>query len=274
MTEERLIQPGDTPEGQNLPPTYTAGNLPPGEPVEAVKKGRTKFYGPVSGPFACITREDTLQVDAGWQGWIALDVNGFAYPVAADVFEQTYDVVGRDLKPADGGEQGSPLTFTPDLELVEQVAPALRRQAVRIQYQAALEQTLSELAAAGLIPDNIDELEAQAVEQRPDAENADDPEATVQTGDPEGPVGDIDIVDKTDPRTPEVGDEDPTYVPIEQLQTEQLIAVMNGDFDAFEDAGQYDVPGAFGQLQAKAAGGDGRAADFVAAVEAATSDGP
>lgn len=258
MTEERLIQPGDTLPGEDsgIPPTYSAGNLPDGGPIEAVKKGRTKFYGPVDGPFALVTREDTLQFNADWRGYVALDVNGFAYPCELTVFEGSYDVVGEggDLTPA-GGEK-HPLTFTPDLDQLQEVDTALRRRALIIQYQAALEEALEACAAAGLIPSNIVEQEQDLIQPEPDAE----PPAAV----PSPGEGDDEELVQPEDEVPEEAEFD-----VEDVSTQVLIDVLSEDVEP-EIAALIDKPTAEAHLRGRAQGGDDQAAEFIAGVDAAT----
>ena len=151
--EERLIQPTDPIPGEGLPPTYSAGNLPPGEPFEAVGKVRTKFYGPVEGPFAIITRDETQQTADGWRGFIAVDAHGFARPVSQEDFDRAFDVVGRDvdIPAADNTQERHPLTFVPDIDQLREVDPAMRSVALQIQYKAAFDDAVRACVAAGLI---------------------------------------------------------------------------------------------------------------------------
>lgn len=68
----------------------------PAEGWSEYSKQQTTRATRVAGPFEVETREGTLRCD---DGWLALDSNGDPYPIAADVFAQTYRLA------SDEGEQ-------------------------------------------------------------------------------------------------------------------------------------------------------------------------
>lgn len=89
-------EPVEAPEDAPAPPegaveatddTFTADNLPEGdwaafrktEPIEALR---------MDGTFTVETREGVVECD---DGWLALDSDGFPYPIAADEFENVYE---------------------------------------------------------------------------------------------------------------------------------------------------------------------------------------
>ena len=71
-------------------PVYTADDLPDGEfglysktePIEAIR---------LDGPFTTETREGVVTTT---DGWLALDSDGFPYPIAAEEFDQVYEPFG------------------------------------------------------------------------------------------------------------------------------------------------------------------------------------
>jgi hypothetical protein len=83
----------DTMEGTPPAPTddatplYTAENLPPRESFsEYSKKAGTPALR-IEGPFRVETSEGTMDCT---DGWLAIDTAGNPYPIAKDVFEQSY----------------------------------------------------------------------------------------------------------------------------------------------------------------------------------------
>jgi hypothetical protein len=68
---------------------YDRDNLPTEGWGEYRKNHATRAVR-VTGPFQVVTREGTLICE---NGWLALDTNGDPYPIAADVFDLTYDAV-------------------------------------------------------------------------------------------------------------------------------------------------------------------------------------
>jgi hypothetical protein len=81
--------------------TYTSDHLPDGDwgvyrktqPIEAVR---------VDGPFTVETREGTVHCE---DGWLALDSEGYPYPIAADEFDQVYEPTS-DAAPTPGNVEG------------------------------------------------------------------------------------------------------------------------------------------------------------------------
>lgn len=67
-------------------PTYTAESLPDGFKDYPRKITFTSAVR-IDGPFRVETPEGPLDCS---DGWLAVDVNGHPYPIAADVFEQTF----------------------------------------------------------------------------------------------------------------------------------------------------------------------------------------
>lgn len=86
--DDELMQPGD-PDGE-IPPTYSAGHLPEGEPREAVTRARPVFYGPVSGPFTVNSNGELLQAPADWTGYIRMMPDGTVLHVHESQFNKHY----------------------------------------------------------------------------------------------------------------------------------------------------------------------------------------
>jgi hypothetical protein len=77
---------------------YNKDNLPSAERAarwdEYRKIGTTRMWGPVAGPFTLETREGEYEsLPAGWKGFIALDTDGYPYPVEADEHARSYERV-------------------------------------------------------------------------------------------------------------------------------------------------------------------------------------
>ena len=78
---------------------FTRDSLPDGEYLRF-----RKTYSPVairmSGPFSCMTSEGNIASCA--DGWLAVDSRGHPYPVNAEEFTATYEIVDNDQDRADG----------------------------------------------------------------------------------------------------------------------------------------------------------------------------
>lgn len=94
--DDVLLQPDFADDGV-VPPTYSPGNLPDVTPVEAIRRAKDKFYGPVEGPFACQIPGDILQVPPDWTGYIRKDAKGNLLPVHATAFERVYEIYGEPV---------------------------------------------------------------------------------------------------------------------------------------------------------------------------------
>jgi hypothetical protein len=59
------------------------------------RKTTETLMTPAKGPLRCITKEGLYDLPAGWEGFIALDSEGYPYPVAASVQAARYEQVKR-----------------------------------------------------------------------------------------------------------------------------------------------------------------------------------
>jgi hypothetical protein len=66
---------------------FSKDNLPPGDWQEYRKRGTTKMLR-IIGPFAVQTPEGRVEC---WDGYLALDAEGYPYPVSKTVHEASYD---------------------------------------------------------------------------------------------------------------------------------------------------------------------------------------
>lgn len=69
---------------------YDRDHLPTGDWNEWRKRGATRMI-PMVGPCTIVTREDKYHLPDGWQGFLAVDVDGYPYPVNAEVHRDSYD---------------------------------------------------------------------------------------------------------------------------------------------------------------------------------------
>jgi hypothetical protein len=72
---------------------YDKDNLPSVDWAEYRKTETTRMWGPVPGPFTVETKEGEYELPADWLGFIALDADGYPYPVDASVHAQSYERV-------------------------------------------------------------------------------------------------------------------------------------------------------------------------------------
>lgn len=64
--------------------------LPPTADWAHYRKTVTTRMTPVVGPFTVTTREGDYSLPVGWLGFIALDVEGYPYPIEAEVHQRSY----------------------------------------------------------------------------------------------------------------------------------------------------------------------------------------
>jgi hypothetical protein len=69
---------------------YKKGNLPFGQWIRCMKKQATLMIR-MDGPFTVETREGTLTCS---DGWLAIDSDGYPYPILNKVKEATYIELG------------------------------------------------------------------------------------------------------------------------------------------------------------------------------------
>jgi hypothetical protein len=72
---------------------YDKDNLPSVDWAEYRKIGITRMWGPLTGPFTVETREGEYKLPAGWLGFVALDAEGYPYPVVAAEHARSYERV-------------------------------------------------------------------------------------------------------------------------------------------------------------------------------------
>lgn len=69
---------------------YTRDNRPSGSWTEYRKKATTSMIS-VTGPFTVHTKEGKYDLPEGWQGFIALDSEGYPYPIDAREHKLSYE---------------------------------------------------------------------------------------------------------------------------------------------------------------------------------------
>ena len=75
----------------NGKPVFTQENVGPlhGQFKICRKKTFTSIMR-VNGPFVCLTREGLIDCE---DGYLAIDADGFPYPIAKGIFDKTYEEV-------------------------------------------------------------------------------------------------------------------------------------------------------------------------------------
>jgi hypothetical protein len=58
------------------------------------KTALTPMFGPISGPCVVETQEGDYDLPEGWRGMLAVNENGFPYPIALASYHETYEPVG------------------------------------------------------------------------------------------------------------------------------------------------------------------------------------
>jgi hypothetical protein len=69
-------------------------HLPPEDEFKAYRKTDTTLVTRVMGEVKVVTREGVMSVR---DPWIAIDANGWPYPIADDVFQKSYEPVESPL---------------------------------------------------------------------------------------------------------------------------------------------------------------------------------
>jgi hypothetical protein len=72
-------------------PRYDRDNLPSGPWVEYRKVGTTRMVA-ITGPVTVETKEGEYPLPDGWQGFVALDTEGYPYPVDRAVHSRSYEL--------------------------------------------------------------------------------------------------------------------------------------------------------------------------------------
>lgn len=54
----------------------------------------TPMFGPIDGPCVVETQEGDYELPSGWRGMLAVNENGFPYPIALESYHETYVPVG------------------------------------------------------------------------------------------------------------------------------------------------------------------------------------
>lgn len=76
-------------------PRYDCDDLPVDGWAD-YRKTTTTRMAPIEGPCVVITQEGPYTLPTGWKGQLALDSQGWPYPVAAEVFAETYEPVSDE----------------------------------------------------------------------------------------------------------------------------------------------------------------------------------
>lgn len=152
-----------------VPPTYSPGNLPDGEPIIGVPRSKEKFYGPVTGPFAVQIAGDILQTREDWVGYIRINHKGEAYPVHQVAFERHYEIYGVEREASDdvvAALQADLDKANADLNTVESDLAAARAELASANAEIeALEANLdTEREQTGTVPPAEEPDEAAASE--------------------------------------------------------------------------------------------------------------
>lgn len=143
-------------------PTYTAEQLGEGGFGEFRKTSIT-LAKRIEGPFSVETPEGTMTCE---DGWLALDSDSNPYPIAASVFEETYEPAAGDPIAPELPERTEPVSSPTEPEPepdVEKIAQSVFINGVRLAH------LVDELVSRGLLP-------ADYREQRETTIYASDPE--------------------------------------------------------------------------------------------------
>lgn len=76
-------------------PTYNRDNIEFLKTAPTYQKRALTHAARIDGPFTVVTREGELTC---LDGYLALDAHGWPYPIAKEIFEQTYMRVGFEEK--------------------------------------------------------------------------------------------------------------------------------------------------------------------------------
>ena len=72
---------------------FTKDELPAAEEFAEYRKTATTKLARIDGQFEVETREGTLTCE---DGYVALDADGWPYPIEASVLARTYELVGEE----------------------------------------------------------------------------------------------------------------------------------------------------------------------------------
>lgn len=89
-----MPDPEEETDDDSLPTlTITPDNIEKFGPFHRYRKVALTRATPAKGPFICITLEGPIEVDSEFDGFVAVDAQGFPYPIAAEVMRSTYEKV-------------------------------------------------------------------------------------------------------------------------------------------------------------------------------------